>query len=131
MIAVVLAATSAGLVAMALGTASGVTQVGPTSYETEFANSAWAAAGFLLLVPVGAASWVHPGCTPFFILAAIAPQAALPQLQSDRAIAAGWGDPLPGLGYLTVILMVVLFASAGVAGAIAGIRHRQARLAGH
>lgn len=117
-------ALSAGHVAVTLATASGVTQVGPTSYHTEFGNPEWWIAGFLLAFPVALASRFHPRLTAGFVIAALVPQFALPQLVIQRAIAAGWGDPMLGMGYLYPLLMTPFIAFPGY---LAGRRRRPSR----
>jgi hypothetical protein len=115
-------AFGAGHVAITLMTASGVTQTGPTSYYTEFGNPEWWMAGFLLAIPVALASWLHPKLTTWFIIAALIPECVLPQLVVQRAVAAGWGDPMLSFGYLYPAFMVPLFIVAGSLGRRSGTR---------
>lgn len=119
-------ALSAGLVALSLLTASGITQVGPTSYHTEFANESWWMAGFLLAVPLFLASMRYPRWTVAFVVAALIPQVILPTVVVERYASTRWGDGLEFLGYLAPVLMVPLFAGLAAAGALLG-RHRQRR----
>lgn len=69
-----LLALSAGVMAVALATASGVTYVGNSSYETEFVNPRWGHVGWLLCVPVFATAWRYPTAARLSVLGAAAPQ---------------------------------------------------------
>ncbi|MEV4283298.1 hypothetical protein [Actinoplanes xinjiangensis] len=107
---------SGGLVALALATAKGVTQVGPTSYEAEFSNPVWVWAGMLLVVPVFLAAWRHPDFKGFFALAALIPQYIEPAVEMQRYAAVGFGEGLPALGFLWPIMLTPLVIWAAIRG---------------
>jgi len=113
------------LVVLSLQTATGVTYLGGTSYETEFMNSTWGQAGFLLFVPIFLLSRRHPKQAAISVIAAIVPQFALPTIVVYRYIDGGWGSGLEFLAYLMPILMLPLFAAAAAAGAWLGRRKQR------
>ncbi len=118
-------ALSAGLAALSLLTASGITQVGPTSYHTEFANPTWWYTGFLLAVPLFVASMRYPRFAVAFVVAALIPQVILPAVVVDRYASSRWGDGLEYFGYLIPILMVPFFAGVATFGALLGRSRRR------
>jgi hypothetical protein len=113
---------SAGMAAIALETASGVTQIGPNSYETVWADESWWFAAFLLFIPVAVAAWRYPRFAVGFVAGALVPQFALPALVIRRAVDAGWGDPLLPMGFLAPLLMTPLFGFAASLAARASRR---------
>ncbi|MER6592727.1 hypothetical protein ABT214_12900 [Micromonospora purpureochromogenes] len=126
--AVVLGA-SATLVVLALATARGVTHLGGSSYDTEFANPTWWWAGLGLFVPVGIAAYRHPRFFLAFVAAALVPQAVLPAVDIYRRHQAGWADPMEGFGFFIPVLMLPVFAFAAAGGAMIG-EWRQGRRTG-
>ncbi|MFI7577450.1 hypothetical protein [Micromonospora sp. NPDC049497] len=117
---------STTLVVLALQTASGVTHLEGSSYNTEFAEPTWWLAGFLLFVPVYLASRRYPKLAVVAVIAAVGPQFALPAVVVDRYVEGGWGDGLEGFGYVLPILMTPVFAVAAAAGAAIGWRKQRA-----
>jgi hypothetical protein len=113
------------LVVLSLQTASGITYLGGTSYQTEFANPAWWIAGFLLFIPVCVASWRHPRLAPGYVIAALGPQVVLPAVVVHRYAVTGWDDGLEALGYLYPILMLPLFFAAAALGSVLGKRRQR------
>lgn len=80
------------LVVLALQTATGVTYLGGSSYNTEFANPTWWLAGFLLFVPIYLSSRRYPRHAAISVVAALVPQFALPTVVVYRYTAGGWGS---------------------------------------
>ncbi|GIF42392.1 hypothetical protein [Actinoplanes xinjiangensis] len=115
---------SGSLVAFALATAKGLTQVGPYSYEAEFSNPIWVWAGMLLIVPVFLAARRHPGFKGFFALAALIPQFIEPAVEMERYAVAGYGEGLPALGFIWPIMLTPLFIWAATRGGETGAKRR-------
>lgn len=110
---VLLGAAAAGLAALSLGTASGVTHLGGDSYHTEFV-SAWWVAAWLLVVPVFLlARWWPLLAVPATVVAAV-PQFVVAHESVVRTRAAGWGDGLETLGYWWAAAMAFGFACAAL-----------------
>ncbi|GAB3952517.1 hypothetical protein [Micromonospora vulcania] len=110
------------LVVLALQTATGVTHLAGTSYNTEFANPAWWNAGFLFFLPIFLSSYRYPKHAAMSVIAALVPQFALPTVVVYRYIDGGWGSGLEFFGYVAPILMTPLFATAAAVGAWLGRR---------
>jgi hypothetical protein len=113
------------LVVLALRTAGGITYLGGTSYQTEFANPRWWDAGFILFAPIFLASWRHPRLAAVYVIAALGPQVVLPAVVAHRYAVTGWADGLEIFGYLFPLLMAPLFSVAAALGAVVGKRRQR------
>ncbi|MEU4333926.1 hypothetical protein AB0F59_04795 [Micromonospora lupini] len=116
---------STALVVLALQTATGVTYLGGTSYETEFANPTWWMAGFFLFLPIYLVSYRYPKHAAISVVAALVPQFVLPTVVVHRYVDGGWGDGLESLGYVAPILMTPMFAATAAFAAWHGRRNRR------
>lgn len=113
---VVLAAAAAGIMALGLGTADGVTHLGGDDYETEFV-SAWSQLGWLLVVPVHTlARWRRWTAVPAVIVTS-GPQFVGAHEVVRRYAESGWGSGLESLGYLAAGAMALAFCAAAAVGA--------------
>ncbi len=110
----------ATLAVLSLATASGVTYLGGSSYETEFAHPGWWWASLLLAVPVGLLSWWRPRIAAPLVLAAAVPQLALAHEVVQRYDESGWSDGLEVLAYVVAVFVVLVLAVAALAGALLG-----------
>lgn len=115
---------AAGLTAVSLATASGVTQVSEHDFRTEFANQLWWNLGWLLVIPVfflsrskRSAGWLLLcglcPAVPQFIVAAVVVR---------RYAVSGWGDGLEYLTYVQSVAMTLAFLIAAVAGYLSTAR---------
>ncbi|GAA1594565.1 hypothetical protein [Actinoplanes couchii] len=120
-----LALVSAGLVALSLWTASGVKQIGPTSFETEFAQPGWGCSALLLVIPIFLAAWRHTRFMALMAAAALIPQFIGAGLVIDRTVAAGWGDGMTGFAWILPLGFTPFFFGAALIGAEVGKAYRR------
>lgn len=119
------AAVAIAIPVHALVTATGVTYLGDSSYDTEFIALSWSWSWLLVLIP-GVAAWFRPLLAWLLGFVVVVPQIVAAAVTVGRYTTSGWGDGLEGLSFLLPIGMTVLVA-AQILIATAVRRHRRAR----
>jgi hypothetical protein len=102
--------------ALALVTASGVTQTGPENFKTEFVNPIWWNAGWLLVVPVFFGARAHPKAAWPLVLCAGLPQFVVAYVVVQRYRDSGWSDGLEVLSYVQAAAMAIAFLAVALIG---------------
>ena len=106
-VVLIVLATSAGIAALALATAQGVTPVGDDAYDTEFISAWWWLAWVLLPVPVGTARR-RPRAAALQAVALLLPQFVAAAVCVSRYRSSGWSDGLEGLAFLHPVLLTAV-----------------------
>ncbi len=121
-------ALSTAISVLALSTASGVTYLGDSSYDTEFVSGWWGLAWFLPLLP-GVTAWFRPLVAAWQGLAVAGPQVVTAAIVVNRYRVSDWGDGLEFLSFLMPLGLVAVSAVLIAAALIFSPRSRAARRA--
>jgi hypothetical protein len=117
LIALLIVLVLAGAVdVVALVTASGVTEVAPDDFQTEFVDPIWWNVGWLLVVPVFIGARMFPKIALPLALCAGLPQFVVAYVVVQRYRDSGWSDGLEVLSYVQAAAMAVAFLAAALVG---------------